>query len=160
MGTVATVGLKFITDVGGWRKVLTLLLPAALAGVAVVFVDKFKYSPALGCYPLGLLVGLLWAFSERAVANINSSSRQLVRLGYAHLTAATLFSIFAGAFVVIPAILQIRDELGRPLGDTLAEYKREQLRAGDAKTGSVVVPAPTTAPVAATRPASSIGLAR
>jgi hypothetical protein len=128
VGTIGTLALKFVKGIPDWRNVLTMSLPAVLSGIVVVFVDKFKYSPALGCYPLGLLVSLLWAFSDNAVQNIISGENDRRMIGFAHLTAAILLTLGAGAVVVVPVIFQLRDKWKRPVGDVLEEFRRQQER--------------------------------
>jgi hypothetical protein len=144
VGAIATIGIRFIENLDNWAKVLGLVLPAVLSGVAVVFVDKFKYSPALGCYPLGLLVSLLWAYSDRAVANIQSEKSYSVRLGYAHLTGAITITFAAGLVVTLPAVWQLQDEYRRPSGDTLKQYEREQVR-DTAKQSAIAKSTPSPA---------------
>jgi hypothetical protein len=128
VGAIATIGIRFVNDLNNWGKLLGLVLPAVLSGVAVVFVDKFKYSPALGCYPLGLLVSLLWAYSPEAITRIQSGKPSNSRLGFAHLAAAIVITAAAGIVVTLPAVWQLKDEFNRPSGDRLQGYVREQQR--------------------------------
>ncbi|MFM0598419.1 hypothetical protein, partial [Paraburkholderia dilworthii] len=110
VGAIGTVALKFVSDISGWRQVLVSALPAVLSGIVVVFVDKFKYSPALGCYPLGLLVALLWAYTDSAIVNLTSGGSIKFGIGLAHLFGSILLSAIAGVIVLIPVIMQLRDE--------------------------------------------------
>lgn len=126
VGAIGTFALRFVKDISDWRKVLALALPAVLSGVSVIFVDKFKYSPALGCYPLGLLVALLWSFSDTAVQNIVSDRVDRKIIGLAHLIAATALTGLAGLLVIIPVLIQLRDETSRPVGEVLMDYKLQQ----------------------------------
>lgn len=71
-GAIATLGLRFIKDVDQWQKALAVVLPAVLSGLAMVVVDRFKYSPALGSYPLGLVAALMWAYIDTAVMNVTA----------------------------------------------------------------------------------------
>lgn len=128
VGAIATIGIRFINNLDNWGKVLGLALPAVLSGIAVVFVDKFKYSPAFGCYPLGLLVSLLWAYSDKAVEKLQSEKRATIRLGIAHLMGAVVVTGAAATIVVLPAVWQLNDEFERPRGDTLKAFEREQQR--------------------------------
>jgi hypothetical protein len=41
--------LRRVTSIQDWQTVLGFTVPAVLSGAAVVFVDRFKYSPAFGC---------------------------------------------------------------------------------------------------------------
>lgn len=54
VGVIASLGVRYIKDITQWQKVLAAILPAVLSGVALAYVNRFKYSPAIGCYPLGL----------------------------------------------------------------------------------------------------------
>jgi hypothetical protein len=131
VGAIATAGLRFVSGIGEWQKVLALILPAVLSGVAIVFVNKFKYSPAVGCYPLGLLVALLWAYSDRAMSNVRSTEKKITWLGYAHLFAAVAVSFAAGIVVTLPVIWQLQDEYRRAPGDTLLAFK-DQMKTASA----------------------------
>jgi len=143
VGAVATLGLRFASDIGNWQKVLALILPAVLSGAALVFVDKFKYSPALGCYPLGLLISLLWAYADLAVRNIQSTSRILFTLGCAHLTVAVLVTATAATAVTLPAVWQLMAEYGRPARDILGDFKpRATTTMANQLAGSAPKPGP------------------
>lgn len=130
VGTIATLGLRFIRDLDQWQKVLAAVLPAVLSGVAMVTVDRFKDSPAFGAYPLGLVAALMWAYIDEAIANITGvhqaaaptgtdisvpkpgSSAQWWRraIGIGHLGAATIVTGAAAAICIYPAWLQIEAE--------------------------------------------------
>ena len=131
VGSIATLGLRFIKEVDQWQKAMAAVLPAVLSGVAMVAVDRFKYSPALGCYPLGLVAALMWAYVDTAVDNV-TALRGIAkpdqaaqpdtrveydalawkrRIGIAHLAAATVVTAFAAVLAAIPACLQIVAEL-------------------------------------------------
>ena len=62
VGTIATFGMNKVASLKDWQTVLSLTLPAVLSGAAMVFIDRFKYSPAFVCYSLGLVVSLMWAY--------------------------------------------------------------------------------------------------
>jgi len=64
VGTIATFGMNKVVSLKDWQTVLSLTLPAVLSGAAMVFIDRFKYSPAFGCYPLGLVAALMWAYTQ------------------------------------------------------------------------------------------------
>jgi hypothetical protein len=67
VGTIATFGMGKVVSLKDWQTVLSLTLPAVLSGAAMVFIDRFKYSPAFGSYPLGLVVALLWAYTQKSI---------------------------------------------------------------------------------------------
>jgi hypothetical protein len=66
VGAIATLGVRYVNFVESWQKILLAILPAVLSGVAIAFVDRFKYSPALGAYPLRLIVAFLWTYGGSA----------------------------------------------------------------------------------------------
>jgi len=121
LGSIAALGVRYINSVDTWQKVLLAILPAVLSGVTIAFVDRFKYSPAIGCYPLGLLVAFLWTYSDVAVKNIARlpteanvpSSRGFKgqrAIGVLHLAASTLATLAALAIALPPAVAQVKAE--------------------------------------------------
>jgi hypothetical protein len=109
VGTIATFGMNKVTQLSEWKTVMTLTLPAVLSGAAMVFIDRFKYSPAFGCYPLGLAVALTWAYTARSLENIRAGG-WLRGAGVLHLLASALLT-FAGIVVAAyPAVLQLAAE--------------------------------------------------
>ena len=110
VGTIATLGLHRVNSIQDWQAVIAFTLPAVLSGAAMVLVDRFAYSPAFGCYPLGLVAALMWAYIRVAVDNWNSSSPRLKLLGGLHLSAAILVSSAGAVIAIIPAYLQLRAE--------------------------------------------------
>lgn len=110
VGTVATFGMNRVESLKDWQTVLAMTLPAVLSGAAMVFIDRFKYSPAFGCYPLGLAAALVWAYTSRAVQNVKEG-RPIVRvLALLHLAAAALVTVAAAFVATVPAYLQLRAE--------------------------------------------------
>lgn len=136
VGGISTAALKMIQNIGQWQKVLVLVLPAVLSGVVLVFVDKFRYSPALGCYPMGLLVALLWAYTDDAIKNLTSKEPMKIGIGILHILASAVISIFAGLIVLIPVMMQLRDETSLKVGDVLKRFDAEQNRDAVATTHS------------------------
>ena len=121
LGSVSALGVRYINSVDTWQKVLLAILPAVLSGVTIAFVDRFKYSPAIGCYPLGLVVAFLWIYSDIAVkniakiptdANVPSSGgfKGQRAIGVLHLAASTLATLAALAIALPPAVAQIKAE--------------------------------------------------
>ncbi len=121
VGAIAALGVRYINSVESWQKVLLAILPAVLSGIAITFVDRFKYSPALGCYPLGLVVAFLWTYCDVAVKNIarlptdpndpkSGNYPGQFWIGVLHLMASTLASFAALAIVLPPTIVQVRAE--------------------------------------------------
>jgi hypothetical protein len=128
VGGISTAALKMIQNIGQWQKVLVSVLPAVLSGVVLVFVDKFRYSPALGCYPMGLLVALIWAYTDDAIKNCCSDELERKIIGWSHIIASGAISIVAGAIVVIPVFMQLRDEMSLKVGAVLQRYDVGQHR--------------------------------
>lgn len=121
VGAIAALGVRYIDSVENWQKVLLAILPAILSGVAIAFVDRFKYSPALGAYPLGLVVAFLWTYSDVAVKNIarlptdpkNANTGGYIgqrAIGVLHLLASSIATLAALAIALPPAIKQIDAE--------------------------------------------------
>ena len=90
VGTIATFGMNKVTSLKDWQTVLSLTLPAVLSGAAMVFIDRFKYSPAFGCYPLGLVAALMWAYTQKSIDNLKAGPTSVRILALLHLFAAAL----------------------------------------------------------------------
>lgn len=124
VGTLATFGLRFIKDAETWKQGLTTMIASTLSGTAILFVERFRTSNALGAYSLGLLIALLWTYADEAVCKINAkepetdaadpnaaknttpgmmNSYSYKFLGYAHLIFIVLASVIALALVLPPA---------------------------------------------------------
>ncbi|SEF11924.1 hypothetical protein SAMN02787142_7797 [Burkholderia sp. WP9] len=115
VGSIATVSLTFIQNASDWRMTLATVLPAVFSGVALGFVKRFR-TTALGCYPLGLVIALMWHFMGIATTYLESGAGKkglsgamdfflggAQLLGTAALTAAAI--VVAG----IPAWQYIRN---------------------------------------------------
>jgi hypothetical protein len=122
VGAIGAIGVRYINSVESWQKVLLAVLPAVLSGVAVAFVDRFKSSPALGCYPLGLVVAFMWTYSDVAVKNIarlkldtkddsSGGFKGQRAIGLLHIAAAALVTSTAIALVVPPTLAQVIAEM-------------------------------------------------
>jgi len=105
VGTIATLGVKFMKDVATWKQGLATIIAATLAGTATLFVDRFRSSDALGAYCLGLLIALLWTYADVAVERIQSTIGKIQFLGWLHLVGVILASLGGLALVVPPAVL-------------------------------------------------------
>lgn len=121
LGSIAALGARHINSVATWQKFLLAILPAVLSGVTIAFVDRFKYSPAIGCYPLGLIVAFLWTYSDVAVKNIaglpteanvpaSGGFKGQRAIGILHLAASTLATFAALAIALPPTVAQIKAE--------------------------------------------------
>jgi hypothetical protein len=138
VGTIATFGLRRVESIKDWQTVLGFTLPAVLSGAAVVFVDRFKYSPAFGCYPLGLVVALMWAYVQVAINNIRNGPASLRVLGILHIAAASTVSISAAFIATVPAYLQLRAEWETSLTERVKDLgeSREAARHGPAASAA------------------------
>ncbi len=128
VGTIATFGLRRVASIQDWQTVLGFTLPAVLSGAAVVFVDRFKYSPAFGCYPLGLVVALMWAYVQVAIDDIKTGTTSLKVLGVLHLAASTAVTVSAAFVATVPAYLQLRAEWETTIGARVQDLAEERRR--------------------------------
>lgn len=129
VGTIATLGLRRVETIPDWEKVLAFTLPAVLSGAAMVFLDRFRYSPAFGCYPLGLVAALVWAYITVALQHIRKADEPSAwrrALSWAHIVLAFVITAAAGIGTAIPAYLQIKAEWERPNSQRLAELRRAE----------------------------------
>jgi hypothetical protein len=123
VGTIATFGMGKVVSLKDWQTVLSLTLPAVLSGAAMVFIDRFKYSPAFGSYPLGLVVALLWAYTQKSIDNLKAGPTSVRILAVLHLLASALVT-GAGAFVAtVPAVLQLRAEWAVSIDERVEEMR-------------------------------------
>jgi hypothetical protein len=106
IGALVTYGLKFVSGLAAWQQMLATIIAAVFTGAVVTFVDRFKNSPALGAYAVGLLIALMWAYANVAIDNIRSPTRGLQLLGWSHIAGAALASVVAAALVLPPAFQQ------------------------------------------------------
>jgi Kef-type K+ transport system membrane component KefB len=103
IGALVTYGLQFVNGLENWQQLLATIIAAVFTGAVITFVDRFKNSPALGAYAIGLLVALLWAYAKTGVDNIKSVEQALQWLGWLHIGGSTLISIAAAALFLPPA---------------------------------------------------------
>ncbi len=123
VGTIATFGMGKVVSLKDWQTVLSLTLPAVLSGAAMVFIDRFKYSPAFGSYPLGLVVALLWAYTQKSIDNLKAGPTSVRILALLHLLVSALVTA-AGAFVAtVPAYLQLRAEWDVSMSERVDEMR-------------------------------------
>jgi hypothetical protein len=108
IGSIATVSLKYIENSGDWRSTLAVILPAVFSGVALSFTKRFR-NEALGCYPLGLAIGLMWNFMEVAKRDISFGDQTHLLVGIAQIVGTVAVTGFAVAVVGIPACRYARD---------------------------------------------------
>lgn len=106
IGALVTYGLRFVEGLKGWQQLLATIIAAVFTGAVIAFVDRFKASPALGAYAVGLLIALMWAYAQIAVTHIASDRRSTRLLGWAHIVGTTLVTIAAAALVLPPAFRQ------------------------------------------------------
>jgi hypothetical protein len=100
VGSIAAVGLRFISDANTWKQGMTAMIAATLSGATVLFVDRYKDSAAIGAYPMGLLIALIWGYIPVAVANIKSNQKVERVIGYLHLSAAVVATLLASGLIV------------------------------------------------------------
>lgn len=141
VGTIASLGVRYINSVDQWQKVLAAVLPAVLSGVALGFVDRFRYSPALGCYPLGLVAALLWTYADVGAENFAKGANRSTRVvGGLHLAASSLITAVSVTLVLVPAVLHLKAEYATPLASRVAMLEKEREKS---LTGPAEEPATT-----------------
>ena len=128
-GTVAMIGLRKIQSLTDWRQVFVVVLPVLLSGAAMVFVDRFRYSPAVGAFPLGLVASLLWAYIGAALDNLKSSDAGANAVGWAHVAAAVGVVSGAVPLVVVPAVEQVLAESSMSRETRIKELQEARSRA-------------------------------
>lgn len=85
-----------------------MVLPAALGGTAITFLeiwDKAKHG--MPSYAIGLLLGLMWVRAGIAMENLNHHEGRIRVLGWLHLGAVVLASIYcAYLFLPVPTLVR------------------------------------------------------
>lgn len=109
-GAVTLTGLRKIQSLTDWRQLFVVFLPVLLSGAALVFVDRFRYSPAVGAFPLGLVASLLWSNIGAALNHLKSSDVGPRVVGWTHLVFAVGVVASTLPLVVVPAVEQILAE--------------------------------------------------
>lgn len=134
-GAVTLTGLRKIQSLTDWRQLFVVFLPVLLSGAALVFVDRFRYSPAVGAFPLGLVASLLWANIGTALNHLKSSDVGSRVVGWTHLVVAV--SVVAGALplVVVPAVEQILAESAMSHEARIKELQEARSRANWGSAG-------------------------
>ena len=103
IGALVTYGLQFAQALATWQQMLATIIAAVFTGAVITFIERFKNSPALGAYSVGLLVALMWAYAKTAVENVRSPDQAVQMLGWGHIIGAILVSVVAAALVLPPA---------------------------------------------------------
>jgi asparagine N-glycosylation enzyme membrane subunit Stt3 len=101
LGSIAVVGLRFMNTQGTWVQGLATTITATLSGTAVLFIKEFH--AAIGAYPIGLLIALLWVYVPDAITKISSSKKTDKAIGWLHLVGVVVVNFVAAAIVVPPA---------------------------------------------------------
>jgi hypothetical protein len=94
VGSITTIVLKFIDSSDDWRKSLAVLLPAVFSGVTAAFFKDFDKS-AVACYPVGLVIGLMWNYMYIAKENIADVSRIKKFIGWVQMIGTGLLTVIA-----------------------------------------------------------------
>ena len=146
VGTIATFGMNKVASLKDWQTVLSLTLPAVLSGAAMVFIDRFKYSPAFGCYPLGLVVALMWAYTQKSVDNLKAGPTSVRILALLHLFGAAAVTISGAVVATVPAYLQLRAEQQVSIDERVEEMRLLRAAAREPTTGGGAARARSAAP--------------
>lgn len=128
-GAITTLGLRRISGLTDWRQALVVTLPVLMSGAAMVLVDRFRYSPAVSAFPLGLAVSLLWATISVALDGLKSSEIGAKAVGWAHVAAAVGLTVASALMVIVPATGQVLAEAATPREVRSKELREAQTRA-------------------------------
>lgn len=153
-GAIAVIGLRKVQSLTDWRQVFVVVLPVLLSGAAMVLADRFRYSPAVGAFPLGLVVSLLWAYIGTALDHVKSSEGGSKVVGWAHVAAAVGVTAGALPLVIVPAVGQIRSEAAVPREARIKELQEARNRANWGLSSRTAASAPEKS-AAASAPGSS-----
>jgi hypothetical protein len=145
VGAIATIGLRRLDPLADWRRVVAVIMPALLAGMAMVFVDRFRYSPAFGAFPLGLLVSLLWTTIDSALERTKATLAPARATGWVHIVTAAVLAVASTVLAGLPASQQVIAEAGMPHDARLKELQEAR---GRANLGSLRTVAVAGAPAA------------
>ncbi len=127
VGTISVIGVKYIKDVQQWENVLIAILPVVLSGATIAFVDRFKYSPAIGCYPLGLVAALMLVYIDKGIEY--RKVKETRKIGLFYVVAAILSTAVSILLVSIPAYLQIMAEVAITTNDRVKILSEERNKA-------------------------------
>jgi hypothetical protein len=127
VGTISVIGVKYIENVQQWQNVIIAIIPVALSSVTIVFIDRFKYSPAIGCYPLGLVAALMLVYIDKGIEYRKVPETKKIGLFY---VIASIFSTAVSIVIVsIPAYLQIIAEMTIPTSVRVTILNKERDKA-------------------------------
>jgi hypothetical protein len=96
VGSITSHLIKFAKDFQSSASAIATILPAALGGTALTFLqlgDKAKH--AMPAYAIGLLIGLMWALVRIAVENIKDTDGRIRLLGWLHIGSVSLLSVYS-----------------------------------------------------------------
>ena len=96
VGTITSHAINFATDAKTSFNAIGIVLPAALGGVAMTFLQSMGKAPhGMPAYAIGLLIGLMWVRARIAIDNLDSRAPEKYLLGWAHMIAVITASVLA-----------------------------------------------------------------
>lgn len=107
VGTIITVGVIKTKDWTKLQGLLVTLLGSALSGSVFGFIDYLggqRLGDALFNYPVGLVLGMMWAFVAEAAENIR---RGYPWLGWLHIAGVVLATILTLLILFSPAFRKL-----------------------------------------------------
>jgi Mn2+/Fe2+ NRAMP family transporter len=109
IGFLMALGLQFVTDMPAHKKALSYILAGAFGSVVFGFIQFLSSSSVRGifCYPIGLLLSLLWYYVRESTDNIKSDKKAMRYIGWAHLIGVILATTLALVLVLPPAFREI-----------------------------------------------------
>ena len=105
VGTVTSHAIRFATDMTTSVNAIAVIIPAALGGTAMTFLQfSGKADHGMASYSMGLLIALMWVRAGIALDNIKADDIRLRRLGWAHLVSVVAASGFS-AWLFVPGAI-------------------------------------------------------
>lgn len=103
VGAVITIGIRQTEKWTDLQKFVTTVLTAALSGVVLAFLKGLDGSGgAASYYPVGLVLGLVWANAPAARENVQSPARGVRTLGWLHFVGLVLLTVLVAGLLFWP----------------------------------------------------------
>lgn len=109
VGTITCHAIRFAKDYKTSTNAIGIILPAALGGVAMTFLELWdKADHGMPAYALGLLMGLMWVRASVAIENIRQKDTRFRIIGWAHLMAVAALSMFSAWLFLVQGAVDSR----------------------------------------------------
>lgn len=112
VGSISTIALQYIHELKDWKYVLSIILPAVFGGVSVTYIKRFTNNKSVACYPIGLLIGLMWSYMYTAKTYIESGKWYLATIGFGQMVGTVVVTVIVVLVVAKSAIRFLKQEWG------------------------------------------------